>query len=302
MELKNLRTFQAVVDHGSYQKAADFLGYTQSTVTVQLQRLEEELGVPLFERVGRRMVLTRVGEQALAQARELLTAADRLAEIGQTGRALTGTLRVDISETLLCYRMQPVIQEFRKLAPQVRLIIRNCSCLGVSENLREGTCDLGVCYTMEWNREILHVETISEDTEVILVAAPDFACPDFVTPHQVKPVSLIIDEPDNLFRRQLENYLREQDITLDETMELWSTEAIKRCVMSNLGFAFLPRFAVEKELAEGKLVELKAPISGIVDSVLAVRHKNRWVTPAMELFLRLLREMLPEKETPQASE
>ena len=52
MELKNLRTFQAVVDQGSYQKAADALGYTQSTVTVHIQQLEEELGVPLFQRAG----------------------------------------------------------------------------------------------------------------------------------------------------------------------------------------------------------------------------------------------------------
>ena len=61
MELKNLRTFQAVVDQGSYQKAAEYLGYTQSTITVQIQQLEEELGVPLFERVGRRMVLNKPG-------------------------------------------------------------------------------------------------------------------------------------------------------------------------------------------------------------------------------------------------
>ena len=72
MELKNLRTFQAVVDQGSYQRAAERLGYTQSTITVQIQQLEEELGVPLFQRVGRRMTLTQAGEQALAQTRELL--------------------------------------------------------------------------------------------------------------------------------------------------------------------------------------------------------------------------------------
>ena len=78
MELKNLRTLQAVADQGSYQKAADCLGYTQSTVTVHIQQLEEELGIPLFERVGRGMALTQMGRQALIQARELLLAADRL--------------------------------------------------------------------------------------------------------------------------------------------------------------------------------------------------------------------------------
>lgn len=295
MELRNLRTFQTVVDQGSYQKAADFLGYTQSTVTVQIQQLEEELGVPLFERVGRRRTLTQLGEQVLAQARELLSAADRLSQIGHTGQALTGTLRVDIAETLLCYQMQPVIQAFREQAPQVRLFIHNRNCLKIAENLQKGNCDLGICYTMEWNRDVVQVETLNSLVEIVLLAAPGFAYPDFTTPHQSKPVSLIIDEPDSLFRRQLEQYLQMQDIVLDETIELWSTEAIKRCVMSGLGITFLPRFAVKEELAANKLIELHAPISGIRNPVLSVRHKNRWVTPAMELFMRLVREYLPEE-------
>lgn len=295
MELKNLRTFQAVVDHGSYQKAAQFLGYTQSTVTVQIQQLEEELGVPLFQRVGRRMVLTQVGERVLCQARELLLAAERLSTVGQDSRTPAGTLRVDMAETLLCYQIQPVIQAFRRQAPQVRLIIRSCNCLQISENVRTGICDLGVGYDMHWDREVLEVEPMGT-CSIILLASPEFAHPDFTTPGQHKPVSLITDEPDSLFRRQLEQYFRERDITLDETIELWSIETIKRCVMSNLGFTFLPRFVAEEELADGRLVELPAPISGIQNPMLCAWHKKRWVTPAMELFLRLLREQLPQED------
>ena len=138
MELKNLRTFQAVVDQGSYQKAADRLGYTQSTITVQIQQLEEDLGVPLFERVGRRMALTEAGERVLPQARELLAAADRLLESQRAGRTLSGTLRVNLAETLLCYRMQPVIRAFRERAPQVRLVIRDCNCMQIPQGVRAG--------------------------------------------------------------------------------------------------------------------------------------------------------------------
>ncbi len=291
MELKNLRTFQTVVDQGSYQKAADCLGYTQSTVTVHIQQLEEELGVPLFERTGRRMTLTQVGRQALTQARELLLAAERLSQLGQEGQAPSGTLRVDMAETLLCYKTQPVIQKFRKLAPQVRLIIRSRNCLDIAENVRSGACDLGVGYDMDWSRDVLEVEPMGE-YEVILLASPEFRHSDFVTAGQRKPVSLVTDEPDSIFRRRLEDYLRERDIALDATLELWSIETIKRCVMSNLGFTYLPRFAARGELAEGRLVELDAPISGVRFPTLCARHKNRWVTPAMELFMELLRENL----------
>ena len=291
MELKNLRTLQAVADQGSYQKAADCLGYTQSTVTVHIQQLEEELGIPLFERVGRGMALTQVGRQALIQARELLLAADRLSRLGQERQAPSGTLRVDMAETLLCYKTQPVIQKFRKLAPQVRLIIRSRNCLDIAENIRSGACDLGVGYDMDWSRDMLEVEPMGE-YEVILLASPEFCHPDFVTRGQRKPVSLVTDEPDSIFRRRLEAYLRARDITLDATLELWSIETIKRCVMSNLGFTYLPRFAAQEELKDGRLIELAAPISGVRFPTLCARHKNRWVTPAMELFIALLGENL----------
>lgn len=291
MELKNLRTFQAVVDRGSYQRAAEALGYAQSTITAQIQQLEEELGVPLFQRAGRRMVLTQVGEQVLVQARELLRAADRLLQLGREGQGLSGSLRTDMAETLLCYQMQPVIQRFRRLAPRVRLIIQSRNCQQIAENVRSGACDLGVGYDMDWCREALEVEQLGE-YEVILLASPEFRHPDFITSGQRKPVSLVTDEPDSIFRRRLEDYLRARDIILDHTLELWSIETIKRCVMSDLGFTYLPRFAAREELASGRLIELEAPISGVRFPALCARRRDRWVSPAMELFMELLREEL----------
>ena len=291
MELRNLRTFQAVVDRGSYQRAAEYLGYAQSTVTAQIQQLEEEMGVPLFERVGRRMTLTEAGWRALPQARELLAAADRLLESGREDREPGGTLRVDLGETLLCYRMQPVIRAFRERAPQVRLVIRSRNCVRIAVNVRTGECDLGVGYDMDWNREALEVESLGS-YPIVLLAAPDFTETDFTTPGQRKAVSLVTDEPDSIFRRRLEEYLRQRNIELDTTLELWSIETIKRCVMSGLGFTYLPRFAAAEELADGRLVELRAPVSGVPAPALCAWRKGRWVTPAMELFLELLRKEL----------
>lgn len=293
MELKNLRTFCAVVDQGSYQRAAERLGYTQSTITVQIQQLEGELGVPLFERVGRKMELTETGKRLMPQARDLLTAADRLLECGRESGVPTGVLRVDMAETLLCYQMQPVIRAFRKRAPQVRLVIRNCNCMRIPANIRTGDCDLGVGYDMDWNRDALEVEAMGS-YDIVLLASPDFAEPDFTTPGQRKAASLVTDEPDSIFRRCLEEYLRRREIELDVTLELWSIETIKRCVMSNLGFTYLPRFVAVEELADGRLVELKAPVSGVPAPALCAWRKGRWKTPAMELFLSLLRENLPQ--------
>ena len=143
MDIKCLRTFQAVVACGTYAKAADRLGYTQSTVTVHIKQLERDLGLPLFERIGRRMVLTQKGAEALAQAAEIIAAADRLAALGTEETALQGTLRVDLAETLLCYALDEVIAAFRERAPGVALRLRARTCAQGSENLRAGCAAAG---------------------------------------------------------------------------------------------------------------------------------------------------------------
>ena len=85
------------------------------------------------------MVLTETGMAILPQVRAILAASDRLLETGRAGKTLQGTLRVDMAETLLCYRMQPVIRAFREQAPQVRLMIRSVNCMQIPENVRRGT-------------------------------------------------------------------------------------------------------------------------------------------------------------------
>lgn len=164
----------------------------------------------------------------------------------------------------------------------------------IPQGVRTGACDLGVGYDMDWNREALEVEPMGS-YDIVLLASPDFTETDFATPGQRKAVSLVTDEPDSIFRRRLEAYLRQREIELDVTLELWSIETIKRCVMSNLGFTYLPRFVAEEELADGRLAELEAPISGVPAPALCAWRKGRWVTPAMELFLELLRGALAEE-------
>ncbi|MBZ4345730.1 hypothetical protein LAN15_21620, partial [Mycobacterium tuberculosis] len=89
-----------------------------------------------------------------------------------------------------------------------------------------------------------------------LVASVEQAPVDFMRPRQHIPLSFIINEPQCVFRQIFESTLRQREITLENTIELWSIESIKQCVAGNLGVSFLPRFAVEDELKRGTLVEL----------------------------------------------
>ena len=207
MELRQLRTLLAIVEQGGYGRAAEALGYTQSAVTAQIRQLEEELGFPLFERMGRRMVLTERGAAAVDKARRLLQLSDELLRMGEDG-GLSGVLRVDMAESLLCYRMQPVLRAFRSQAPQVELILRSAGCRDIARHVRSGQCDLGVGYDdPQWWAEPFSTEVWGE-CQMSLLFSPRLSPPDLALPCQRLTVPYIADEPDSTFRRQLERYLR----------------------------------------------------------------------------------------------
>lgn len=124
MELKYLYTFKTILEADNFQKAAEHLNCAQSTVTFQIRQLEEELSVKLFEKIGRRMVLTQAGKEIIPCIEQVLQSVEQLKNYGRAETELTGPLKVAMPETLLMYRMQPVLRTFREQAPNVELSIQ----------------------------------------------------------------------------------------------------------------------------------------------------------------------------------
>lgn len=130
------------------------------------------------------------------------------------------------------------------------------------------------------------------DFSLALVCSPVFKKEniDFSKPDQKINTSLIINEVESIYRKKIENYFFNNNIYLDNTIELWSIEAIKKSVANNLGISFLPRFTVEEELKSGSLKELKIGCSDNKITAIYAYHKNKWISPAMSLFTKLVRE------------
>ena len=118
MELKYLQTFLTVVETGSFTKAAEKLNYTQSTITFQMGQLEQALSTQLFEKIGRRMVLTKAGEQLGPYAIDVMRSVDRLRCFEGDLANCQGDLRLGVAETQLCYRVPAVAGEFCRRAPR----------------------------------------------------------------------------------------------------------------------------------------------------------------------------------------
>lgn len=291
MDTKNLLTLKTIVRTGSFQSAAEELGYTPSTITFQIRQLEQELSVKLFEKIGRKMILTKAGEAILPLVENVLQSCDTIYNYGKTLEQLQGSLRVAMPETLLIYRMQEVLKTFKEKAPNIKLYIHVGNCNKVREEVLNGGIDIGIHYDVCPQNPSVHTEGIGEH-RACLAAYPQLneAEGDFVSENQVKQVSLINYYSDSIFQNRIDDYLKKKHILVSTTMELWSVEAIKKNVINKIGIAYLPEAAVEEEVAWGILKKLKTDMDDNSIPAVCEYHKNKWMSPPMKLFLELIRE------------
>ncbi|MEE0202324.1 MAG: LysR family transcriptional regulator [Muricomes sp.] len=296
MELKYLNTFKTILETGSFQKAAERLNYAQSTITLQVQLLEQELSVKLFEKIGRKMELSQAGKELLPYIDAVLAAVEQMENYGKGEHKMTGTLSIAIPETLLSYQMPQVLKTFRKMAPSIKLSLQTPNCYEIREKIINGVVDLGVHYDIGGYGSSLIVEKLGY-YDLVLVGSTelDMKEQDFITKGQRKDICLLTMDKNSLYHKVFNDYLRTSDISLNGEMELVSTEAIKRSVIGNIGVSYLPRFTVAYELEQGIIQELSTSIQNRKIGAVCSYHKNKWITPAMDLFVRLLREQKPTK-------
>ncbi|WP_160674041.1 LysR family transcriptional regulator [Clostridium sp. C8-1-8] len=291
MDIRHFKTFKSIVEEGNFSNAAAKLGYTQSTVTSQIQQLEQELSIKLFEKIGRNMVLTSLGKELIPYANELLNIVRKIESLGTYSDNITGELKIAVAESLMSYKLQNVLKLFKEKAPNVKLSIISLNCYAIKNILLNGEVDLGLMYDVGHKNDNLASVTLS-DFNLSLICSPSFEEKnlDFCKPNQKINTSLIINEVESIYRKILESYFFDNNISLNNTIELWSIEAIKKCVASNLGISFLPRFTVEEELENGKLKELEVGCSDEKITAIYAYHKNKWISPAMSLFIQLVRD------------
>lgn len=287
MDLKYLNTFRVVVEEGGFSKAAERLNYTQSTITFQIGQLEQELSTSLFEKIGRKMVLTKAGEHLIPYVDEVLSSIDRLRNFEDDLAECQGDLRVGVGETLLCYQLPAILKEFHKQAPKARLFLRSMNCYDIRDELMAGSLDIGVFYNCVGGFGTSLITYPLGTYPLSLVASKELKrqFPDFITPDQQIPVPFIINEPTCVFRQIFEQYLREKSIMLDHTIELWSIPTIKNLIKNDVGISYLPRFSVQEELDNGSLVEIPTGLTDTTITAVCGHHKNKWISPLMQLFI-----------------
>ena len=304
MELRQLETFRAVARELSFSRAAVGLGYVQSSVSSQVAALEQELGVPLFDRLGRRIALTEAGRVMLDYSETLLDlaqeAGDAVADAGVASGEITGSLSISAPETLLTYRLPELLTVFHERHPKVRVSLKPTAVgrlVGSTRRaLEEGRVDIAfVLDVPSINVAGISAERLMEE-DVSIVAPPAHALAGsalVIPPNLVGETVLLPEAPQSgcAYRGRFERQLSEGGVVPRETLEFQSIEAIKRCVSAGMGVSVLPTIAVEAELVWGALSRLSWHEPIRVGTLIAW-NEGRWTSPAMRAFLQTAREVL----------
>jgi DNA-binding transcriptional LysR family regulator len=295
LDLRELKTFRTVAAEKNFTRAANLLHYAQSSVTAQIQSLEEELGLPLFDRMGRRVELTLAGRQLLAYADKLVQLAEEAKRAVQNDGQTAGTLTVAAPETLLAYRLPELLKQFQARYPAVHLLLtanENCA-IGP-----EGTIidpDIDVAFTLDIPLRGSHL--ISEclrPEPVFLAVSPQhpLAGKKKVRSETIAREQMLLTDRACSYRALFERTLIADGVPMRASLNFLSVEAIKQCALASMGIAVLPEVVIAHELKQGALVAVDWPRKPLIVHTQMFRHKDKWMSPVMKAFWDLAYSLL----------
>ncbi len=297
MEIRQLKTFKAVADHLSFHKAANAIHYAQSTVSAQIKALEEDLGIPLFERLGRRIILTDAGENFYQYACKMLELAEAARADLTEGVRLAGSLTIRVPESFCVNRLTQVVAIFSSRMPNVKLRFVTCAQEGLKRDLRKGVTDLAFLLTESIQSKDLAVENLGTE-QLVFVAAPDHPLMKFdkfeigmLTEH-----TLLLSRVDCSYRRMLEQILQESKCEPKMVLEFNSVAAIIAYVVAGIGVTLIPKIAVRRELELRTLATLRWTESDMEVAQLMIWHRDKWLSPIMKMFMDTTREVLKNRQ------
>ncbi len=291
MEIRQLRTFWTVANLLSFNRAAERLHYAQSSISAQIQALEEELGVPLFDRLGRRVLLTEAGMRLLQYAEKIVSLVDESrAEVAE-GKEPQGSLTIRIPESFGVHRLPPIIKKFHAHFPNIKLNFITCAHEGLDKDLRKGITDLAFLLTESVQAADLAVEVLGFES-LALVAGPDhpLARRSSLCAGDLAGETILFSRADCSYRRMFQRLLDEQEVPYGKGLEFSSVEVVKRCVAAGIGITILPEIAVAEEVAAKQLRKLPWTDGELEVATLMIWYKERWVSPTLNAFMEVTRE------------
>ena len=291
MELRNIKSFIKVAEFENFSKAAEVLGYAQSTITLQIQQLEQELGVNLFDRIGKRVLLSEKGRAFLSYANEMMKLEAEAIETVSENDTPTGTLRVGTIESIATSFLPALLEEYLKKCPHVHLDIVIGVTLELYDQLEKGNLDIVFLADRPVYRPALKtVYSRPISVPFIASATHPLANQRNVSPERLTQETILLTEKNDNYRQMFDELAIEHNVAFPHTQEISSIAIILHFLQKKIGVTFLPDYATLPILQENNLALFTVAGFDIRMYLLILFHKQKWVTPAMKYFTETAEE------------
>lgn len=293
MELRQLKTFHTLASTLNFSRTAESQNYVASTITMQMKSLEAELGVKLVDRLGKKVVLTDAGKRFLPYVDSILHELEEAQHAVKQTNEITGTLTISAGEILCTYLLPSLLQRFRLRYPGVRLMLKPFTDSNqLKQNLRDGHADI-VFVLDEVRGEAGICGEKLLDEPFYLLTAPDhpLAAKTEITVEDFNGQCFLLTEQSCSYRVFFERSFSQKVMGKITKMEFHSAESIKQCAKIGMGIAILPKMAVVAEVSRGELVPLPWDLTSVSFATQIFWHEEKWISPAIEAFLSLTREV-----------
>ena len=259
MDIPNLNAFVAVAETGSFSTASEHLYLTQPAVSKRISALEAELDIKLFDRIGRKVILTEAGNALLIRARSILQQVeDSKRAIQNLSGHVTGKLSIGTSHHIGLHRLPPVLRAFTHAYPEVELDLHFMDSEEACNAIEHGDLELGIVTLPLDPAQTLHTHEVWPDPlDIVVNQSHPLTLLDKITPKQLASYSAILPTRGTYTRQIFEHTMRKHKLELKVGLSTNYLETIKMMVSVGLGWSVLPRSMLNKELKTLNIENIK---------------------------------------------
>jgi len=284
LTLRQLQVFTTVARHLSFTRAAEELYLTQPAVSMQIKQLENNIGLPLFEQLGKKIHLTPAGEELFRYARNIFQQLDEMEQVVERLRGgRTGQLDISVATTANYFATR-LLAEFNRNYSDITIKLEVTNRGGLLRHLEQNEKDLVIM-----GRPPEQMDLVAEpfmENPLVIIAAPDhpLAGGDGIPLSALQGETFVVREQASGTRSAMERFFSSRGITLNTGMEMTSNEAIKQAVEAGLGLGIVSIHTVARELQGGHLVTLSVEGFPILRHWYVVHRQGKRLSPAAQTF------------------
>ncbi len=288
MNLYHLKTFFFTAKYRSYTKAADVLCITQPAVTRQIQELQSTYDLILFNKIGKKVILTDAGEALYILAERIFELETQVEEtVRDFQQQKSGKIRIATAETFGAYYLPEIIINFNHKFPDIFVSVVTLNDHYVVENISKLTYDLGFL-----SKEISHPKIVVKELfeeNIVMVASPShpYSSKKIIEPKELDNIPIVMPESESGTRNVLNDFRKKYNVKFDIVCEFSNSDSIKTLVQQGMGVTLISSKVVEKELKRGDLVAINVNAPELKRKYFITYHKEKYFTKIITEFTEM---------------